>query len=1396
MLSWDDEKGILYAYKYEIARPSLWPESSNSAYASFQKYIEKDIKNDVTEFFIPGIVDCLKNVGGISVDPEDIRITDVGMKTYFSDESKLVQVKFRVPKADAEPEWVTIMRIPTVGEDNIVRANGHEYAFINIIEQEPSISYEEKGKSMCLKLLNGLQNIVLRQTGGENCVIEFSDLKSKSSSKKYDPLSLIFAMARYEGFNQRDLFKEFSSYSITKEGDGNKVNVLEQRMATLVGSPTIKAVEYDSLLIPRLKLFEDLEGRNRNRVDSYNNSNIRPRLNNLLSLKMAKGRTLAKDVPSVLNPSEKPVAYAGDIITDQILSDFSTNGVYKVDVKIDPQIEGHFLAQNTYVFKLYRGLRMSDLVRTVVPDEKGMYLSRDYDYKEFLYGAPLVIPAGTEITKDIINVLTNYGIDEIEIKSKQQGGGPSHTYRFYEEVISNRQFERVHDGVKAWYYLDSSNNLVPNDGTYTTYDFVALLSYVTKLFSGRYQDRIVDADKGFRKRLVTLAEQYHKAFRYSCSVSFRMIRQTLLQVYKGDKTKFMQADAMENRFYPFQKFFFKYLKDNVRCLEMLQGDNICNPIAYISACTKANVFVKSKHAVADAQRDIAIGSYGKLDPYEVPQSGKLGVANHICCGTNVVEEDIKLKDGTIIEAGAMRTAYYKLLHKVSEKTGTTIDTSKRVYMTAEEEEKFVIADICSIEFTPDGKSVDNTKLVLCRVPNDSFNEKSTFAYKHIYEIDYVNCDAEQSLSWASATVPFIASNDAARAVFAVAQMKQAKGLINPEEPDVLTSAWEQIPRLNNRFGFIAKKAGTVVEYNYDRRAKKHRLDVRYVDGTEENIVYPVFLNSGISVTKFNILVDKDDEFNAGDVLVSSNFVSNKGVMTLGVNALVGYICDGWNYEDGAHISEALSSKMSSYRINAESIEGNQESDYAYTVTSDIKNGYIQKGTYNVPVNFKRSSKRGPVSQSKEHLVTKAYGFYESQDPIHKKEYKGTGRVVGVKLNFVSVDKFGVGDKISNRHGNKGVLSVVSPTAEMPRLANGMALELCLNPTGVGSRMNIGQIKELHGGLVSHVGGYQLSPDAYNSISEDELKLLLSLTYDLANSTGNADSILNSYDNKLFNVIPYGNLFKARLRRNINQIRLYAGCFERDGTAYVELPTNDGKLTRTRIPVGYLYVYKLTQEVEEKFHVRGGLNDFAPYTRRADAPTEGASAGGGQRMGTMEIDALCAYGASNYIHELTNERSDNALARNDFIIDTFLPKGVRDTYKRKPEFAQRRSVTEFLYSMLSLGVMLEPTDNEFVNLNKYNSEDCAPVKPKYLRAAGTKLDRQFGSDYIDRVDLGELESKPVVNSTSDTKLVTPAEVEAEEQHEFEDTEKKSMTLLEAAAEVGNGDLKYALLRKKE
>lgn len=1372
----DNEKKILYAYKSECAVPDIKNayQLNASVYKNAQKYYNDPnyLRREMVEKWFPafqrmlGVTDEQFALADILIqqqDPDepmrnrmsfDYGLDSIDYKTKTHQKGSKVDhfvkyniyMKFKI-RGFTDTEFVPVMSIPWVREDGIIEYNGAEYAFIHMLEQTDGISYNPNNTN------NNPPKITLRTN--RNNINLFSNEKNGimvelGKSQSVEMISLISAVLRKEMPSENlhkflnDVWDEFADSDIVnlKYRDIDKFNL---RWYYAGGSNRRRgASDITEHIAPQIC---GLPIDNKEKMyNKYETTNLREQLNSLLSLRQAVNKKLAKDVYS---KDGTLLYHAGRIVTDSMVDNFERNGVYIIYVEDEVDIDGAILDEDIITPLIPRGTLVTDEIEAAFPEEDGMYVCKDYYARDYVGKGVddiFMIDKGTVLNNSHVDRIKSSGREGVFIST---GKNKRHYVSFITEVISNKQFKGSWIGKEAgeWYYLNVDGDYVKQPGIgYTAYDLIALWSYAVKALRGQATVRLPNIDDDFRKQLIPINEQFSRAMNYAIQNGMKQMKQTFNAFWKSDKiVMFTMCDSeLVYKFYAFERLFWEYLVKESKCVRMIPNVALNNPIAYISEITKANVYTASKNSVSDSQRTISIGSYGKIDPYEIPQSGKIGVVNNLCSYVNIDED------------GKITTPYYKV--KQSNGKAYVDFASGYHQMTVEQEEHYVIADICSLNIAEDGTIKQGLdELVLCMVPGTG-NNRRMFEKVPLRRVNYINVNAMQPLSWASSTIPFLCNNDAARAVFAVAQMKQAKGLVNPEEPLVMTSAYEMIPKLNRRFGYVAREDEHLMISRRDPVADAWTIMTTEHDGSNMRQDYKEFHyyqeftqgDNSVMTIKPEMFVESDmptatTKMKEGDVALSTNFMSNRGIMQFGVNTFVLFIPDGFNYEDSAHISETYSEKMASYRVNEETLP--IKLSPRMPRIRDTKEHPISTSIPFAPntdndtfdITYNDHSKGITKFQRK---IKHAYGNYIGQYG-HIKE--GTHLYDGVVVQLLSRDNAKKGDKISNRHGNKCTVCSVS-NADMPYINNGVQADAVLNPLGVGSRMNIGQIKEMHLGLVMHVLGLQTSSDAYNCISDIEIKTLLHFVWAIANETthytkvpdgtfpADLDAVMRRPE---FKDIPP--MIRQHVRDHYDTIQMWRNTFDKNGNFeyyYLEEVTDENgnttvvkKKSKTKAAGGFIYMFKLTQESYKKIHARGNDMSDEEYSKLTDAPTQGASRGGGQRMGTMEIDALCAYDAKDYIYELFNVRADNAIARENFNLDTYFdPKNAKE-YKQNSK-GQRRAVTELLYTLLALGIMTEADANEIIALSKNNGEDLKHVKGQVIQRTvgkGSKKKNPDGSE---------------------------------------------------------------------
>lgn len=986
----------------------------------------------------------------------------------------------------------------------------------------------------------------------------------------------------------------------------------------------------------------------------------RDELNNILSLKHAVDRFLSEDVKdeegNVLIP-------AGTFLTEdhiKILEDHHINIIYVK--KFNYNYTGYYLTEPYWIYGILEGDPVIPEMIEKVPELKGCLEAPT----SYVLEQPIIISDTIPLTDEHIMYLEHYKDNHVAIRENPRSKKII-PLNFDEEFISNRWFN-------GKYYNDNDEASEPTSLTF--WDAMALLSYSLKLYKEGYESLVPHPDLGLRKKVKLIGDFYHEAFKYACNevmytvkdgtVNLKNTGSKLVKLLTGPANE-ITSDSLNDCFGMLYKPFHKYLQ-NIKVIESITS---FNPTNLVSATTRINTPVKDKHSVADSMRYLTMGHYGKICPCETPQSGKLGVVNNQALNSK-------------IENGILKAPYRRILRKTD-----GLYVSEAVdYLSVAEEEKYRIGELADLHLNSDNKILNTEDIVVARVPAYGEVERTTINNIGIEYLDYVNAFYNESISIAATTVPFIGSDDAARVTFGLSMVKQAKGLIYGEIPYVCTTGFLNIPNRNHFFQIVAKGYGKVL------KANEFSMVVQYNDDDKPTeYFYDLLSVSSTSIVTRIPCVGEGSIVQKGDVLVTSNYVNN-GVMCTGTNAIVAYMTDGYNYEDGVPCSVRLSKKLTSYGVHTQ--EDTNDTRRQLSAIPDLTS-----------VNYKRYLKRHDVlytkiiqnknsnhKESRLIYVKKSRGFLAAVRPVVKNKNRSKGTVEGYLSTTISFDELTASDKICNRHGNKGVSCKIYNNSEMPYLKNGEFIDLKHNPNGVSSRMNEGQILEAKLGLACYILGIPVLCDPFNSPTPKDIKKLLNFIVDLTESN-NFKDVFSKYD--------YPTEVYDKCLENESNIRDWKGVIDRDGKATLINPVSHKPYPK-KVDIGVIYIYKLEQEGEGKLHSRAGL--VTERYSKLESPPKGAKNNGGQKMGYMELDALACYGASDLLHEMVNERSDNYVARANALSNRLLKDDRLDT--KDP--GVRRS-TELLCSYLrALGVESEFTKGEL----DPDKERLTPVSKHILK----------------------------------------------------------------------------------
>ncbi|MFA6194871.1 MAG: DNA-directed RNA polymerase subunit beta [Patescibacteria group bacterium] len=597
-------------------------------------------------------------------------------------------------------------------------------------------------------------------------------------------------------------------------------------------------------------------------------------------------------------------------------------------------------------------------------------------------------------------------------------------------------------------------------------------------------------------------------------------------------------------------------------------------------------------------RDVHTTHYGRICPIATPEGPNIGLVGHLASYAR------------LNTYGFLETPYRKTAH---DKKGTRV-TDEVVYLDAFEEEKYITVD-ATIPTDKDGYFI---------VTKHEVRKNGQPGMSEVSKIDFVGLAANQIISVATSLIPFMEHNDGQRSLMGTNMQRQAVPLIKSEAPIVGTGIEAR----------AARDSGHVVIADEDGVITK--ADAGMIELTDKKgkvITYKLnkFLRSNSSTCiNQHPVVDVDQKVKKGDILSDGPAIDN-GELSLGRNVLVAFMTwEGFNYEDAVIISERLVKEdvYSSIHIENYTIDVRDTKLGPEVITNDIPNiseeklknldeeGIIRIGAKvsSGDILVGKITPKGETTLSAEEKLLRAIFGEKAKDVRDSSmylEHGEHGKVVDIKIfsreegdklsagvlksiqvAVANLRKIQVGDKMSGRHGNKGVISRVVPIEDMPFMEDGTPIDVLLSPLGIISRMNLGQLLETHMGFAAQKLGYRVMTPALNGISEAQIK---------------------------------GELKAAGLPED-GKIYLYDG---KTGAPY------DNKIT-----VGYKYVLKLNHMVEDKIHQRS----IGPYSLITQQPLGGKAQFGGQRFGEMEVWALEGYGAAHTLQEMLTIKSDDVPGR--------------------------------------------------------------------------------------------------------------------------------------------------------
>ena len=638
-------------------------------------------------------------------------------------------------------------------------------------------------------------------------------------------------------------------------------------------------------------------------------------------------------------------------------------------------------------------------------------------------------------------------------------------------------------------------------------------------------------------------------------------------------------------------------------------------------------------------RDVHYSHYGRMCPIETPEGPNIGLINSLACYARINEYGF-------VEAP------YRKIDKSDPKNPRVTD--EVVYMTADEEDNYHVAQA--------NEALDEEGHFIRKNVSGRYREETQEYERSMF--DYMDVSPKMVFSVATALIPFLQNDDANRALMGSNMQRQAVPLLTTEAP-VVGTGMEVKTAVDSGVCVVAKHAGVV------ERSESNRIIIRCEDGTKDEYRLTKFARSNQSnCYNQRPIVFKGDRVEAGDVIADGASTSN-GEIALGKNPLIGFMTwEGYNYEDAVLLSEKLvmNDVYTSVHIEEYEAEARDTKLGPEEITRDVpgvgddalkdldERGIIRIGA-EVRAGDILVGKVTPKGETEltaeERLLRAIFGekAREVRDTSLKVPHGEYGIVVdakvftrengdelapgvnqAVRIYIAQKRKISVGDKMAGRHGNKGVVSRVLPVEDMPFLPNGRPLDIVLNPLGVPSRMNIGQVLEIHLSLAAKALGFNVSTPVFDGANENDIMDTLDLANDYVNMEW--DEFKEKHGDELLpEVLDY-------LYENRDHRALWKGVpISRDGKVLLR-DGRTGEYFDSPTTIGHMHYLKLHHLVDDKIHARS----TGPYSLVTQQPLGGKAQFGGQRFGEMEVWALEAYGASYTLQEILTVKSDDVVGR--------------------------------------------------------------------------------------------------------------------------------------------------------
>ena len=886
----------------------------------------------------------------------------------------------------------------------------------------------------------------------------------------------------------------------------------------------------------------------------------------------------------------------------------------------------------------------------------------------------------------VVKVLSNMMVDLtsfVDIDPEEVGVTEKVFYPVLRSILEeNEDIEDIKDAIRK-----NINDLIPMH--ITKEDIFASINYNIHLEYGIGNDD--DIDHLGNRRIRAVGELLQNQYRIGLSRMERVVRERMTtQDLEG-----ISPQSLINI-----KPVTAAVKEFFGSSQLSQFMDQNNPLSELTHKRRLSALGPgglSRDRAGFEVRDVHYSHYGRMCPIETPEGPNIGLINSLASYARINQYGF-------IEAP------YRVLDKSDPKNPRVTD--EVVYLTADEEDNYTVAQA--------NEPIDeNGYFVNANVSGRYREETSEFEKS---KMDLMDVSPRMVFSVATSMIPFLQNDDANRALMGSNMQRQAVPLMLTDS-SIVGTGMEQKAAVDSGVCVVAKRGGIV------ERSAASEIIIKTDDGNRDVYKLQKFTgsNQGACYNQRPI-VFKHERVEAGDVLADGPSTS-QGELALGKNPLIGFMTwEGYNFEDAILLSERLVQEdvYTSIHIEEYEAEARDTKLGPEEITRDVPGvgddalkNLDERGIIRVGAEVRAGDilvgKVTPKGETEltaeERLLRAIFGekAREVRDTSLKVPHGAYGIIIdakvftrengdelppgvneSVRVYIAQKRKISVGDKMAGRHGNKGVVSRVMPVEDMPFLPNGRPLDIVLNPLGVPSRMNIGQVLEVHLGLASKALGYKLETPVFNGADESDIMKTLELANDYVNTSWEEftakwkDEISEEMYNYLEENMDYREEWKGVPIDHTGKVRL------RDGRTGEEF---DNPVT-----VGYMHYLKLHHLVDDKIHARS----TGPYSLVTQQPLGGKAQFGGQRFGEMEVWALEAYGASYTLQEILTFKSDDvtgrvktyeAIIKGENITEPGIPESFKVLLKELQSLALDVRVLRDDQTEVEIGESVDYTDDE-------------------------------------------------------------------------------------------------------